>query len=58
MGVPILGPAHVWVDNKGVVNSASSPDISITKNPLGICYHAVCEASVQGIWKVGLCKGI
>ena len=57
MGVPILGPAHGWGYNKGVVNSASIPETSITKKHLGICYHAVHEASAQGIWKVGFCKG-
>ena len=29
-----------------------------TKKHLGICYHAVREASVAGIWKVGFTKGI
>ena len=56
MGVPILGPAHVWCDNKGVVNSSYIPETRITKKDLRICYHAVCEASAQGIWKVGFCK--
>ena len=56
MGVPILGPAHVWGENKGVVNSASIPETSITKKHLGIFSHAVREASSQVIWKVGLCN--
>ena len=34
MRVPILGPAHVWGDNKGIVNSASIPETRITKNIL------------------------
>ena len=58
MGVPILGPAHVWGENKGVVNSAFIPETIITKKNLGICYHAVRKASSQGIWKVGFCKGV
>ena len=58
MGVPILGLANVWGDNKGIVNSASIPETMITKKHLGICYHSVCEASEQGIWKVGFCKGV
>ena len=57
-GVPILGTAHVWGDNKGVVNSASIPETGITKKNIGFCYHTVCEASSQGIWKVGFCKGV
>ena len=58
MGVPILGLANVWGDNKGIVNSASIPETRITKNYLGICYYAFREASEQGIWKVGFCKGV
>ena len=58
VGVLILGPAHVWGDNKGVANSASTPETSIKNKHPGICYHAVREASGQGIWKVGFCKGV
>ena len=50
MGVRILGPAHVWGDNKGVVNSAFISETRITKKYLGIFYHAVRKASAQGIW--------
>ena len=55
-GVPILGPDHVWGNNKGVLNSASILETSITNKNIGICYHAFREASAQGIWKVGFCK--
>ena len=58
MGVTILGPAHVWGDNKGVVNSSSIPETSTTNKNLGICYHAVHDASEQGVWKVSFCKGV
>ena len=58
MGVPILGPSHVWGDNKGVVNSASIPENRITKKHLGICYHVVREASAQGICNIGFCKRV
>ena len=58
MGVRILGPAHVWGDNKGVVNSAFISETRITKKYLGIFYHAVRKASAQGIWKVSFCKGV
>ena len=57
MGVPILGPAHVWGDNQGVVNGAAIPESKINKKHLEICYHAVREASAAGIWKVGFVKG-
>ena len=33
-GVPILEPAHVWGDNKGVVNITSIPETSTTKKIL------------------------
>ena len=58
VGLPILGPACVWGDNKGVVNSASIPETRITKKHIGICYHVVREASAQGIWKVGFYNGV
>ena len=58
MGVPILGPASIWGDNKGAVNSASIPETSITKNHIGFCYHSVREASAQVICKVCFCKGV
>ena len=56
MGVPILGPAHIWGDKKAVVNSESIPETRITKKHIGVCYHTVCEASAQGIWEVGFYK--
>ena len=57
MGVPLAGPAIVFGDNKSVVNGASIPEHKLSKKHLGICYHAVREASAAGIWKVGFCKG-
>ena len=58
MVVTILGPAKLWGDNKVVVHSASIPEKRITKKHLGICYHAVHDASAQDIWKVVFCKGV
>jgi len=57
LGVPILGPAYIFGDNKSVVNGASIPECKISKKHLGICYHAVREASAQGVWRVGFIKG-
>ena len=51
MGVLILGTAHVWGDNKIVVNSASIPDTRITKKHPDICYHTVHEG-------IGFFKGV
>lgn len=58
MGVPLAGPAIVFGDNKSVVNGASIPEAKLSKKHLGICYHAVREASAAGIWKVGFTKGV
>ncbi len=57
LGVPIYGPAVVWCDNQTVVNGASVPEAKLSKKHLGICYHAVREASAAKIWQVGFIKG-
>lgn len=57
MGVPLSGPALMFGDNKSVVNGASIPEAKLNKKHLGICYHAVREASAAGVWKVGFVKG-
>ena len=58
LGVPLAGPAVVFGDNKSVVNGASIPEAKLSKKHLGICYHAVREASAAGVWKVGFTKGV
>ena len=57
MGVPLDGPAVVWCDNKSVANGASMPEAKLNKKHLGICYHAVREASAAKIWMVGFTHG-
>ena len=57
MGVPLDGPAVVWCDNKSVANGASVPEAKLNKKHLGICYHAVREASAAGLWMVGFTHG-
>ena len=57
LGVPIDGPAVVWCDNQTVVNGASVPEAKLSKKHLGICYHAVREASAAKIWQVGFVPG-
>ena len=53
LGVPIDGPAVVWCDNQSVANGAAVPEAKLNKKHLGICYHAVREASAAKIWQVG-----
>jgi hypothetical protein len=57
MGVPLSGPAVVWCDNKSVADGASVPEAKLNKKHLGICYHAVREASAAGIWMAGFVPG-
>jgi len=57
MGVPLTGPAVCWCDNQSVANGASIPEHKLNKKHLGICYHAVREASAAKIWEVGFIKG-
>jgi len=57
MGVPLDGPAVVWCDNQSVAKGAAVPEAKLNKKHLGICYHAVREASAAKIWQVGFIKG-
>ena len=47
----------MWCDNKSVANGAAVPEAKLNKKHLGICYHAVREASAAGIWMVGFTHG-
>ena len=51
--VSIDGPAVVWCDNQSVANGAAVPEAKLNKKHLGVCYHAVREASAAKIWQVG-----
>ena len=55
--VHLDGPAVVWCDNKSVANGASVPAAKLNKKHLGICYHAVREASAAKVWMVGFTHG-
>ena len=57
MGVSLDGPAVVWCDNQSVAKGAAVPEAKLNKKHLGICYHAVREASAAKIWQVGFIKG-
>jgi hypothetical protein len=52
-GVPIVGPANVFCDNRGVVKNASLPESTLSKKHNAINYHAVREAVAAGIIHVG-----
>jgi hypothetical protein len=52
-GVPIEGPANVFCDNHGIVKNVSIPESTLMKKHNTINYHAVREAMVAGILRVG-----
>lgn len=58
VGVRPGGPAVVWRDDKTVVNGAAVPEAAPAKEHLGVCHHAVREASAAGTWQAGLVEGI
>ena len=49
MGIPIAGPACMFVDNNSVVKSVTTPESKLKKKHLSICYHAVREAIAGGL---------
>ena len=49
MGVPVISPSVLIVDNESVVKSVSVPESRLKKKHLSICYHAVREAVAAGI---------
>ena len=57
MEVPINRQQIVSGGNMSVVNVVSILESKISKNHLGVWYHAVIEASAAGIWKLGFVKG-
>ena len=57
MGVPIDGPTSVFCDNKLVVASTYVPTSTLSKNHLGIYYHAVREAVAEGIHRISHIAG-
>ena len=56
MEVPINRQQIVSGGNMSVVNVVSILESKISKNHLGIWYHAVREAYAAGIWKLGFVK--
>ena len=46
----------VFGDSMSVLNGVPIPESKLSNKYLGIYYHAVSEAYVAGIWKVGFVK--
>jgi hypothetical protein len=52
-GAEIDGPVNVFCDNRGVVKNVIIPESTLMKKHNAINYHAVREAVVAGILRVG-----
>ena len=52
-GVPVVGPANLLCDNRGVVKNTSVPASVLSKRHNAINYHSVREAAAAGILRVG-----
>jgi len=51
-GVPIEGPTDVFCDNESVFKNVSTPESTLKKKHLGICYHRSREAVAAGVIRV------
>jgi len=52
MGVPLVGHAHVRVDNMSVVRNTSAPESQLKKKSNSIAYHFVREAAAADIVRI------
>ena len=52
-GVPVVAPADVLCDNRGVVKNTSLPSSILSKRHNAINYHSVREAAAASILRVG-----
>ena len=43
MGVLVLGPSHIYGDNKSAITNSSTPESVLKKKCNLICYHACRE---------------
>ena len=57
MGIPIDGPANVFCDNDSVVKSSSTPESTLKKKHLSICYHKCRESQASGAVRVAWEQG-
>jgi hypothetical protein len=51
-GVEIDGPTNVFCDNEAVTKNVRTPESTLNKKSLSICYHAVREAVAAGVIRV------
>ena len=51
-GVEIEGPTNVFCDNEAVTKNVRSPESTLNKKSLSICYHGVREAVAAGVIRV------
>ena len=51
-GVPVEGPTDVFCDNQSVFNNVSTPESTLKKKHLGICYHRCREAVAAEVIRV------
>jgi hypothetical protein len=58
MGIPIDGSANVFCDNEYVVKSSSTPETTLKKKHISICYHKVREAQASGSVRVTWESGV
>jgi hypothetical protein len=48
MGVVLIGPTFVYVDNMYVVHNTKRPEYVLKKKSNSICYHAVRKSAAMG----------
>ena len=49
MGVPMEGPANLFVDNESVVKASMNPESTLSKKHVSIAYHLTRESFAAGI---------
>lgn len=52
MGVALDGPANVFCDNQSVVTNSSTPESTLKKKHISICYHRVREACAMRMIRI------
>ena len=49
--MPVVGPAHIFGDNKSVLCNTSIPDSQLKKKSQSIAYHLVREGAARDEWR-------
>jgi len=52
-GIPIMGEANMFCDNRGVVLSTSRSEARLNKKHNAICFHRIREAVARGMIRIG-----